>query len=46
MTYHTFAIDQLVTAHALSTPKGPYLIVPVIAVGERHPTILGQERRG
>ena len=27
MTYHTFAIDQLVTAHALSTPKGPYRIV-------------------
>ena len=27
MTYHTFAVDQIVTAHALGAPEGPYRIV-------------------
>ena len=30
MTYHTFAVDQIVTAHALGAPEGPYRIVRLL----------------
>ena len=46
MTCHTFAVDQIVTAHALGAPEGPYRIVRAIAVGEQQPTISGQEHCG
>jgi hypothetical protein len=30
MTYHTFAVDQIVIAHALGAPEGPYRIVRLL----------------
>jgi hypothetical protein len=37
MTYHTFAIDQLVVAHALGAPEGPYRIVQLLQLANGIP---------
>jgi hypothetical protein len=37
MTHYTFVIDQLVTAHALSVPEGPYRIAKLLPLAHDRP---------